>query len=153
MKLSPSKENNVDNKHGTICSNLTEALADAEKIASGNKVRRQDNDQSTGFQGEAGELRWFLLPSEARDLFKKVIKFENLKKSPFIVRKEIPKIDFAKYQISPTVIENLKNSKNSKPSSKISQPLPDSIKTENRPEKRKNETENSENVKNESDTI
>ena len=143
------KENNVDNKHGTVCSNLSEALADAEKISSNNKVRRQDNDQSTGFQGEAGELRWFLLPSEARDLFKKVIKFENLKKSPFTVRKQIPKIDFSNYKISQSTIENLKNSKSSKMEIKPSQSEVQKNKIENRPEKRKNENGESENSKKE----
>ena len=64
----------------------------AEKIAQKNRPKAGQSDQSTGFQGEAHELRWFLLPSEARDLLRKNKLFENLKKSPFIVRKSIPKV-------------------------------------------------------------
>ena len=40
--------------------------------------------------GEAHELRWFLLPSEAIDLYKKRTTFEQIKKSPFIIRNKIP---------------------------------------------------------------
>ena len=133
------KELTAENKHGTVCANLTEALRDAEQIAKGNKVRNQNADQSTGFQemgcklqlillnlicclnsngfnplnqGDAHELRWFLLPSEARDLFKKNIKFENLKHSPFFVRQTIPSNSFADFELVDSVVEKLKNIKN-----------------------------------------
>lgn len=69
-------------------------------------------DQSTGFQGESHELRWFLLPSEARDLFKKNIKVENLIKSPFFVRKEIPENSYADYKLVDQIVEKLKSIKN-----------------------------------------
>ena len=102
----------VENKHGTVCKTLSEALLDADRIAKDNKVRTQNADQSTGFQGDAHELRWFLLPSEARDLFKKNNIPENLKSSPFRVRTEIPKVSFADYKLVEELVENLKNVKN-----------------------------------------
>ena len=53
------------------------------------KVSMHGADQSTGFPGEANELRWFLLPSEAKDLYRKRIGLDQLKKSPFRIRQNI----------------------------------------------------------------
>ena len=106
------KELNVENKHGTVCKNLPDAIRDAERIIKSNKIRTQNADQSTGFQGEAHELRWFLLPSEARDLVKKNIKFESLKQSPFHVREQIPENIFTEFKLVDQLVQQLKSVRN-----------------------------------------
>ena len=99
------KENNQEAKHGTKCVSLAQAITEADKISSTLKVRGDGADQTSGFLGklssffiqkinfglgEAHELRWFLLPSEAIDLYKKRVTFEQIKKSPFSIRTKIP---------------------------------------------------------------
>jgi len=59
-------------------------------MAANMKVRGAGGDQTSGFVGEAHELRWFLLPSEAIDLYKRRVKSENIKPSPFTIRQRIP---------------------------------------------------------------
>ena len=51
------KENNQEAKHGTTCASLAEAIKEADKIATNMKVRGDGADQTSGFLGEAHELR------------------------------------------------------------------------------------------------
>ena len=69
---------------------MAEAIKEADKIATNMKVRGDGADQTSGFLGEAHQLRWFLLPSEAIDLYKRRVKAENIKSSPFTIRQRIP---------------------------------------------------------------
>ena len=62
------KEVTVENKHGNICETLEEALEAAAGLNI--KVSMHGSDQSTGFPGEAHQLRWFMLPSEAKELYR-----------------------------------------------------------------------------------
>ena len=63
---------------------------------------------ATRFKGEAHELRWFLLPSEAIDLYKKRITFEQIKKSPFIIRNKIPSNSNPTVNVDDEVVRLLK---------------------------------------------
>merc|ERR1712037_819213 len=105
----PSDSNKIN---GTDCKTLKEALMGAENIAQKNRPQAGQSDQGTGFQGEVHELRWFLLPSEARDLLRKNKLFENLKKSPFIVRKSIPKYNYESFKLDEKLVKKLKSVSN-----------------------------------------
>ena len=118
------KENNQEAKHGTTCVSLAEALTEADKISSTLKVRGDGADQTSGFlgnfdsfykslilfyPGEAHELRWFLLPSEAIDLYKKRVTFEQIKKSPFSIRTKIPSNSGVTVNVDDEVVKLLKS--------------------------------------------
>ena len=53
-------------------------------------------------------MRWFLLPSEAIDLYKKRTTFDQIKKSPFIIRNKIPSNSNPTVNVDDEVVRLLK---------------------------------------------
>ena len=76
-------------------------------------------------------FRWFLLPSEAKELYRKRIQFEQIKSSPFQIRSEISFLSEPKVIVEQEIVNKLKSILNWEGNKNIVKPFQENDDVEN----------------------